>query len=240
MRNLPRFRDGFTLTELSVLVAVGAILASVVAADLNQARTKLLQQACAANMKHWGMAFSMYADDYNGTFYYDAFGVHFTDLGSPLQRYFGNSSDPLTTLRTIRACPARVTQYPLLPGYQMPVGQYRKGLGYVHADINGSPFYENANAPYWPNLKSVPQPAQYLLMFECYNTLHCGELVSKMSNPGVSAGPVDPVPPIARHGGGAVNCLFGDFHVEFVSATTITNHGVGCNSSTGNVWLNLN
>src|SRR3984957_12044847 len=105
MRNPLKFRDGFTLTELSVLVAVGAILASVVVADLSQTRQKLLQQACAANMKHWGMAFSMYADDYNGTFYYDAFGLHFSDVGSPLQRYLGSSSDPNTTLRTIRACP---------------------------------------------------------------------------------------------------------------------------------------
>ncbi|HXI83370.1 MAG TPA: hypothetical protein VNL17_04675 [Verrucomicrobiae bacterium] len=239
MDNDRKHRDGFTLAELSVLMTVGALLASVVVADLNQTRTKLLQQACAANMKHWGMAFSMYADDYNGTFYYSVNGAFFNDVGTPLQRYLGNSSNPATTIRTIRACPARIAQYPLLPGYQMPVGQYHKGLVYKDADVFGSPFYGNANAPYWPNLKSVPQPAQYLLMFECYNTLHCGQLVSKMSNPGVSAGPVDPVPPIARHGGGAVNCLFGDFHVEFVSATTITNHDVGCGTATGNVWFNL-
>jgi type II secretory pathway pseudopilin PulG len=85
---------GFTLTELSVLVAVGGILVSVLVADLSQTRQKLLQQACAANMKHWGMAISMYADDYNGTIFYDSGGLHFSDVGSPLQGYFGNTSDP--------------------------------------------------------------------------------------------------------------------------------------------------
>ena len=239
MRNRLKRRTGFTLTELSVLVSVGAILVSVVAADLNQARTKLLQQACAANMKQWGMAFSMYADDYNGTIYFDAYGLHFSDVGTPLQRYFGTSSDPTTTLRTIRMCPARVGQVLFgTVGYQMPIGQYRKGLAYKNADVPGSPYYRGL--AYWPDLKSVPQPAQYLLMIEGYNTLHCGELVSKVSNPAAGAsGYVDPLPAIARHGGGAVNCLFGDFHVEFVSTTTITNHDVGCNTTTGNVWFNL-
>ena len=239
MRNLLRSRNGFTLTELSVLVAVGAMLASVLVADLSQTRMKLLQQACAGNMKQWGMAFSMYADDYNGTIFYDSGrGVHFSDGGSPLQRYFGTSSDPLTTLRTLRACPARVGQVFFgTVAYQMPIGQYRKGLAYKNADVSGSPYYRSL--AYWPDLKSVPQPAQYLLMIEGYNTIHCGQLVSEVSNPAVGAGLVDPLPAIARHGGGAVNCLFGDFHVEYVSATTITNHDVGCNSPTGNVWFNL-
>ena len=237
MRNTPRSRDGFTLTELSVLIGVGAILASVVAADLSQARTKLLQQACAANMKHWGMAFSMYADDYNGTFYYDVGGLHFTDVGSPLESYLGTFPDfatATTSLRTIRACPARIGQFPL-KGYEMPVGQYLKGIRYQNADVSGSPFYENSNAPYWPNLKWVPQPGRYLLMIECYNTLHCGEVLTKVSNP-ASGFNVDPLPPIARHGGGGVNFLFGDFHVEFVSATTITNDDLCAQ----NQWLALN
>ena len=237
MRNLSRSREGFTLTELSVLMGVGVILASVVAADLNQARTKLLQQACAANMKHWGMAFSMYADDYNGTIYYDVSGVHFDDPGTPLQRYLGTSSDPIETLHRMRACPARAGQVPFNPlphGYQIPIGQYRKGLTYRSADTSGSPFFGSTLAPYWPNLKWVPQPGQYLLMIEGYNTLHCGEVVSKVSNPAVGFN-ADPLPPIARHGGGAVNCLFGDFHVEFVSATTITNHDICAQ----NQWLAL-
>src|ERR1019366_1566855 len=94
-----RPRAGFTLTELSVLMGVGVILASVVAADLDQARMKLLQQACAANLKQWGMAFSMYADDYNGTIYYDVSGIHYDDGGalpSPLCPYLGTSSDATT------------------------------------------------------------------------------------------------------------------------------------------------
>src|SRR5438477_11279748 len=113
VRNTLKRRTGFTLMELSVLVGVGLILASVLAADLNQARTKLLQQACAANMKQWGMRSSVCREGYNGTFYYDVGGLHFTDNGSPLQRYMGTSSNPIATLQTVRACPARIGQFPL-------------------------------------------------------------------------------------------------------------------------------
>ena len=244
MRNLSRSREGFTLTELSVLMGVGVILASVVAADLNEARTKLLQQACAANMKQWGMAFSMYADDYNGTFYYDANGIHYDDGGalpSPLCLYLGTSSDATTMVRNMRICPSRIGQVSVfVRGYQMPIGQYRKGLTYAAADSSGSPFWRGVPSSYWPDLKSVPQPAQYLLLIECGgNTLHCGGLVTAVSQPAAGS-IVDPLPAGARHGG-AVNCLFGDFHVELISTNKIVQqNGVNCGGTTGNVWFNLN
>src|ERR1035437_4968743 len=62
-------RDGFTLTEFSVLMAVGVMLAGVLVADLSQTRMKLLQQACAANLKQWGMAIDLYSQDFGGTYY---------------------------------------------------------------------------------------------------------------------------------------------------------------------------
>ncbi len=102
-----------------------------------------------------GMAFSMFADDYNGTFYYDAEnGVHFTDIGNPLEQYLGISPSDYTAMRTIRTCPARVGlgQYTAAKGYEN-ARLVSAPLWYANADMNGSPFYENSNAPYWPNLE---------------------------------------------------------------------------------------
>jgi len=49
-RNLRR-AEGFTLAELLVLAAIGAVLAGLALADLSQERSKLLQEACANNLK---------------------------------------------------------------------------------------------------------------------------------------------------------------------------------------------
>jgi prepilin-type processing-associated H-X9-DG protein len=236
MLNNLKCRGGFTLTELAALLTVGTILGSVLVADLVQDRAKLLQQACAANMKQWGMAIGMYLDDYNGVIYYDAGGAHFTDSFSPIWKYFGTTSSLTPTVLSLRACPARVGLGPFGPlkGYEIVVGQYRHGLTYANADQGTSPYFRGGN--YWPDLKSVPVPAQYLLMTECYNTVHAGEVLTRVSSPATGSN-VDPLPPLARHGG-AVNCLFGDFHVELVSSNKIAQQNF-LGGPNGNPWFNL-
>ncbi|MGD1019447.1 MAG: hypothetical protein ABSA12_09025 [Verrucomicrobiia bacterium] len=247
MKNRDNVRNaGFTLTELLVLVGVGALLSGVLLADFSQTRSELLRDACAANMKQWGLAFRMYANDYNGTFYYDSAGGGFDDATAPLRSYIAGSnivgSNLSTTIRTLRVCPSRLGQVNLfgsayVHSYSMPIGLVHYKGGFIAANSSVSPFYGNSIAPYWPNLKWVTQPAQYLLLFESNgNTLQCGGLVGAVST-GTSA---DPLPAIDRHGG-AVNCLFGDFHVEFVSAQTLTNQdAMGCDYPQPDPWFVLN
>ena len=231
---------GFTRTELLVLLGVSVVLTSVLAADLTQARMKLLQQACAANMKQWGLAFDLYSQDYNGTFYYDVLGLHFDDNHSPLEFYFGTIDSGHTKLHTMRVCPAVAAagnaDMLIAHSYNMPIGTYRKGSVYANANATGSPFFDGWN--YWPNLKSCPNPSQYLMLIECNGyTLHCGGLVSAVSTVATFG---DPVPAINRHGG-AVNCLFGDFHIELISAQVISNEdAISCTSLPGNPWFTLN
>ena len=67
MRHNQRNKKGFTLTELVVLVAVGAILTGTLLPSLSENRQKMLQAACASNLKQWGMVFQLYAGDFNGT-----------------------------------------------------------------------------------------------------------------------------------------------------------------------------
>ena len=147
MRNTTeKEQAGFTRTELLVLLGVSVMLTSVLAADLTQTRMKLLQQACAANMKQWGMAFNLYAQDYNGTFYYDVGGLHFDDNGTPLEFYFGTIDSGHTKLHTVRVCPAvaaaGTADMLTAHSYNMPIGIYRKGLGYASAATSGSPTSE--------------------------------------------------------------------------------------------------
>lgn len=68
----------FTLVELLVVIAVIAILASLLLPALKKARGTAIQTSCAGQIKILGPAFHMYTDDYNGLFppgYYGSMAV---------------------------------------------------------------------------------------------------------------------------------------------------------------------
>ena len=56
---------GFTLIELLVVVAIVVILAAMLLPALSKAREKARQAVCMNNLKQIGLAFQMYASDYD-------------------------------------------------------------------------------------------------------------------------------------------------------------------------------
>src|SRR2546423_13005970 len=60
-----RSRSGFTLIELLVVIAIIAILAAILFPVFAQARATARKAACASNLKQIGLAFMMYAQDYD-------------------------------------------------------------------------------------------------------------------------------------------------------------------------------
>ena len=57
---------GFTVIELTAVVAIVAILVSLLCAALNQTKTKALRISCLENLKTLNLAWQMYSEDYEG------------------------------------------------------------------------------------------------------------------------------------------------------------------------------
>jgi len=62
-------RNGFTLVELLVVIAVIALLMAILLPALNRAKEHSRVIVCLANLKQWGIISSLYADNNNGRYW---------------------------------------------------------------------------------------------------------------------------------------------------------------------------
>jgi len=106
-------RRGFTLIELLVVIAIIAILAAILFPVFARARENARKSSCASNLKQIGIAWQMYAQDYDETI----MRVSSQDDGGPLRYWWGRMDGatlvqedgllfPYTRSTQIQACPS--------------------------------------------------------------------------------------------------------------------------------------
>ena len=112
-----RGASGFTLIELLVVIAIIAILAAILFPVFIAAKETSRRTVCASNLKQYGLAASMYAEDNNGEltpYMRPTTKGWFSIMSWQGDRYFKYFSKYLRLTPSLRGCPDR----PLFPASQ--------------------------------------------------------------------------------------------------------------------------
>jgi prepilin-type N-terminal cleavage/methylation domain-containing protein len=134
---------GFTLMELLVVIAVIALLLSILAPSLQKAKSLARNVICNAHLKQWGYIWQMYLQDNNGTFHSGwktlnpGEGVEERREGlwlHVLRPYYGKGDD-------FRTCPM-ARKLKEVAGYSVCAGgsRYAWGNRTDHVSDEGDPF----------------------------------------------------------------------------------------------------
>jgi prepilin-type processing-associated H-X9-DG protein len=93
MSRANRHMSAFTLIELLVIIGIIAILAAILFPVFAQARESSYKATCGSNLRQLGMAFLMYAIDYDDTFPCPGGGTNIQSGGSPQTGWIQERAD---------------------------------------------------------------------------------------------------------------------------------------------------
>ena len=224
--------DAFSLIESLVFLAIIGILVALLLPTLARSRARARAAVCANQMKQWGMAFRMYADDNQGwlftTKHWESteFLVNGHKVRNVYARYLSDaSSDKIIQLRN---CPSEFHN----AGVTQLKSENRYGYSMNWPDLKTSKGYQPAEADSYGGasyrLDKIPKPAEFLLLVDTD-----GSRFSAKSSE--LKGMVSSV--LDRHSGG-VNILWANQHVMLVVFDSIA--AQSALSDHQNAWFQAN
>ncbi len=186
---ISRASKGFTIIELSVTIAIIAILMAMVIAGIGNVKERSASVRCASMVRQWGQAFTLFAAENGGTLpTYPSSSATWQDGIAPylvsLQGYY--ISYPRFALRMQMHCPKNTE------------------IGWAYGTNRNLLAAYNSSPP--KNLASIPRPSSFLIIAETDND---GVTTTEDNlNNGIN---------YKRHRTGS-NIGFADGHVEFLSS----------------------
>jgi len=216
----------FTLVEVLVVVAILAVLTSLLIPVVGKLKEARNNSVCTSNLKQIGIAFESYAAENNnryppvkapvgGNFSYP----YSLRLYLPGYTEFGGSD----STRSVYICPAWLE---VVKGYKSN----------THYSINEF-LYDGLSYFDEPPKSWINKPARTILLGDmCWFTQN-GHPFSTVNNdrlPGISYREAPAVPP--RHAQGAANLLFADGHVEYWQDVSVLRDIKYRNRGVDDVW----
>jgi prepilin-type N-terminal cleavage/methylation domain-containing protein/prepilin-type processing-associated H-X9-DG protein len=229
----------FTIIELLVVVGVIGILAGMLLPALAKARSSSRSVACINNERQWGMCFDMYSQDHDG-YLLDLRhwqSVHWKDsIGNittnPYASYLGGGK-PGPRLHLMRLCPTVAASMSAKDIHYARVYNYSMSLPNVL--INGAyqPLPAAVDGSLSFGLKSVPKPAEFLLMIDTDGSV--ADSSRYIVTQGTLASRVAGIQDRHSHG---MNALFADYHAEWISYSKIVQQAA--TPAAQNTWFLAN
>ncbi len=219
MPRVSRASRAFTLIELLTVIAIIGILAAILIPTVGKVRKTAKAAQCTSNLRQWGQVISLYANDNKGNYFVQdrfptpsdstmSWSAAVTDPNRwPYGRYLSAS----TNAYSLRFCPLYSKEYTGNPPPSYAITRARTG---------------NTVAPGGAvPLRSVRSPSKFLLLVDTDPTLIATTgWVTNLADLNTRVMPTLTVTENDRHEG-KLNALFGDGHVERITANDITTNG---------------